>query len=64
MHKENKCVCILESLVMQGTVPVFLRFALQLQRLSVKTYIEVTAFCYKRKRKPELLAPKCQFMVF
>lgn len=37
MHKENKCVCILESLVMQGTVPVFLRFALQLQRLSVKT---------------------------
>lgn len=49
---------------MQGTVPVFLRFALQLQRLSVKTYIEVTAFCYKRKSKPELLAPKCQFMVF
>lgn len=64
MHKENKCVCILESLVMQGTVPVFLKFALQLQRLSVKTYIEVTAFCYKRKCKPELLAPKCQFMVF
>lgn len=55
-------MCRLESLAVQGTVPAFLKFALQLQRLSVKTYIEVTGFCCKRKRKPELLALKCQFM--
>lgn len=28
MHKVNKCMCRLERLAMQGTVPAFLKFVL------------------------------------